>query len=125
VCLILLCLPLGAAEPPPVKMAPVQVMQTVLDLDLKIRWAQDSGEQWITQWVDQIHLGKVRPNSIAARAGLARGMELVAIQGQPLHGLKQEELAQVLQQAVEKEVILTVRRTPKSKEELIHLLAPN
>ena len=68
--------------------------------------------------------GRVKSPSIAKRAGLVTGMEILAIQGQIVHGLSRPELAQVLQQEVAKEVVLLVRRSTKAKQEEIHVPVP-
>ena len=116
--LILPAVALGAAELPVVKMAPVQVAEAMLDIKVVIRWQQGN---YAAQWVDSIRVGDVKSPSIAKRAGLVPGMEIIAIQGQFVHGLSRPELTQMLQQEVAKEVVLLVRRSDRAKQEEIRV----
>jgi hypothetical protein len=111
--LLVLCrLPLGAE--PPVRMAPYRVSEAMLDIKVGIMMAQNFSGQWVkSMWIRS-----VKPHSASERAGLVRGMEVVAIQGQSVRGLSQPELAQVLQQFVgdRGEVVLLVQRSPGDPE---------
>lgn len=63
-----------------------------------------------------LRVEKVRPDSPAARAGIAPGMEIVAIQGVKVRGLAEDELDRVMQQPVQKEIVLVVREPPRRGE---------
>ena len=93
------------AEDAPVKMAPFAVSTGLMNIEVKIGFRSD----YSGQWVDNIKIRRVKSPSNAQRAGLTKGMEVLAIQGQPVHGLTQPELSRVLRQEVEKEVVLVVR----------------
>jgi predicted metalloprotease with PDZ domain len=114
----LACLRLGAE--PPVKMAAYHVSEAMLSIQVTTRWAQSS-QSYVGQWVDSMRVGGVQPHSIAEKAGLRRGMEILAIQGQLVHGLTQDDLNHVLLQEVTREVVLQVRSSAHAAPVEIHL----
>jgi predicted metalloprotease with PDZ domain len=57
-----------------------------------------------------LRVESVREKSAAARAGLEKGMEIVAIQGVTLNGLTEEEYQQVMRTPVYDVFVLRVRR---------------
>ena len=102
---------------PPVKMAPYTVSEAMMKIPLVFGWQQN----YAGQRLQSMRVGKIKPHSAAANAGLARGMEILAIQGQYVRGLTQSELAQILQIDVGHELVLTVERRPKEDPAEIHI----
>jgi len=96
---------------PPVKMEAYNVAEAMLSIQVTTRWAQSS-QNYVGTWVDTMRVSEVKAHSRAERAGLKRGMEIVAIEGQVVHGLGREELNRVLLQEVPGVLHLQVRSSP-------------
>ncbi len=76
-----------------------------MNLELRFRYAYSSAGQWI----DSIKVANVKSGSLAKRGGLAKGTEILAIQGHFVHGLSKEELGRLLIQDEVKTIVLLVR----------------
>lgn len=88
-------------------------------LNVKVRIVYRS--TFLGAFVSKMYAGDVKTPSIAQRAGLRGGMEIVAIQGQPVAGLSQIQIEQILSQPVQDEVVLLVRPSPKKDPEEIRV----
>ncbi|MCX6955539.1 MAG: PDZ domain-containing protein [Verrucomicrobia bacterium] len=71
--------------------------------------------------ISVLRVESVRENSAAARAGLAKGMEIVAIQGVALAGLTEEEYQRVMITPVVDVFVLRVRREGRVRTEEIRV----
>jgi len=100
-----------------VKMAPYTVSEAMLAIPVVFGWQQD----YVGQRLKSMRVGKIKPHSTAAAAGLARGLEILAIQGQYVRGLTPPELAQILSLDVGHDLVLTVQHSPKEDPVELHV----
>jgi membrane-associated protease RseP (regulator of RpoE activity) len=107
----------GAESAPSVILRPYNVVESVLNVKFRILYRST----FVGAFVANMFLGEVKTPSIAQRAGLKSGMEIVAIQGRPVTGLNQIEVEQILSQPVEDSVVLLVRRSPRTQPEQVRL----
>jgi len=90
-----------------------------LNIKLVIRYARKP----TGNVVEAVYIRSVKSGSIAEKAGLRKGMELVTIQGQVLAGLNPFQFDAMCDQAVEDDLVLSVHASPKAplREIRIHL----
>jgi predicted esterase len=74
-----------------------------------------------TQSLSFLSVETVRPNSLAAAAGLEERMEVTAIQGVHIRGLTEEDLNKIMAQPVKTEIVITARKTRSSTEKEIRI----
>ena len=97
-----------AAEtgPSPTQLEPVRVASIWANAVVRVVYQRaDDGPR-----ISVLRVESVREKSAAARAGLEKGMEIVAIQGVTLNGLTEEEYQQVMRTPVYDVFVLRVRR---------------
>lgn len=109
------------AQSPPHVMAPLNVVSSVLNIPVQTVFAQ---EGFTEPRVSAMFVGKVKPGSIAQRAGLRTGMEILSIQGTKVQGLTRGELGDVLTQEVADYVTLEIRRSWFRRPLQIRIPAP-
>jgi C-terminal processing protease CtpA/Prc len=116
---LLLCcsmsLAVAAAEKdePPVQLEPVRVAAIWSNAVVRIEYLPDS-EDWR---IAKLLVESVREKSAAARAGLEKGMEIVAIQGIALSGITEQAYQRVMRMPVDDVLVLSVRRAGRVKSE--------
>jgi S1-C subfamily serine protease len=99
-------------EEKPVVLPPYRVDAPLASVTMQVKYfARGSDEPRI----DAVLIDGVKSDSRAARAGLAIGMEILAIQDDKLAGLTQEEFAKVMSRPLRDPFRLTVRRTRNSR----------
>lgn len=113
--------PAGQVGDPPVALEPMSVMESVLNVHLEIEYGQ---VPYQPAWVERMYVGRVKPGSIADRAGLRTGMEIIAIQGKKVARLSEGAVQALLVQGVADHVELTVRRGWFHRPEQIRLPVP-
>ncbi len=121
-CLLLFCsLPLPAfprdKDDPPLRLQPARVAAIWSNAVVRIVYLPDSDDWRISKLVVE----SVREKSAAARAGLEKGMEIVAIQGTALSGLTENEYQRVMQTPVSDVLVLGVRRSGRVKAEELRI----
>ncbi len=100
--------PLGSRgdEPQaPVMLPAFNVVESVLSVNVRTEFRQT----FFGAFVTRMFVGEVKTPSVAQRAGLKKGMEIVAIQGKPVAGLSESDLSRLLVQPGLEEVVLLVR----------------
>lgn len=103
----------AATEPPPVQLEPVRVAAIWANAVVRVVYQRsDDGPR-----ISVLRVESVREKSAAARAGLEKGMEIVAIQGVTLNGLTEEEYQQVMRTPVYEGFVLRVRRAGRVRTE--------
>ena len=65
-----------------------------------------------------LRVENVRADSVAARAGVTEGLEVVAIQGKRVRGLTESEVDDLMKLPVIDELVLTVRNDAKTERPL-------
>jgi C-terminal processing protease CtpA/Prc len=109
---------LGAAEPAaPVQMEPVRVAAIWANAEVRIVYQRSTEDPRISY----LRVEAVREKSAAARAGLEKGMEIVAIQGVALSGLTDEDYHRVMRAPVMDALVLRVRRAGRVKVEELRI----
>jgi len=108
---------LDLQNPPPgsiMEMPVMRVSAALASVELRVfsQPNMDSAERPLSF----LRVENVRPDTAAARAGIARGMEIVAIQDIRIRGLSEDELGAVMQQPVQNEIVLIVREPPRRGE---------
>jgi membrane-associated protease RseP (regulator of RpoE activity) len=112
---------LGADSAPPVVLPRFNVIESVLNVSVLTEYAKMSiGPAYATRMT----VDKVKTPSIAQRAGLKSGMEIIAIHGQRVAGLSQAAVEQLLDQPVRDSVVLLVRKSWWKHPEEIRLPVP-
>lgn len=96
----------AAEAGPPVKLEPVRVASIWANAVVRVVYQRSDDDPRISV----LRVESVREKSAAARAGLEKGMEIVAIQGVTLNGLTEEEYQQVMRAPVYDVFVLRVRR---------------
>jgi len=74
--------------------------------------------------VDAVYVRSVKAGSIAEKAGLKKGMEIITIQDQAVAGLNSFEFDSICDQAVDDALVLTVKRSAKAAVEEIRIKVP-
>jgi hypothetical protein len=123
-----LCLPLALAAPlaaqepsaaaePPVQLPAFTTKFSQLKIPMVTRYDRTPNGAVLSG----MFLGPIKAGSLAAKSGLKKGMEVVAIQYQLVAGLNQFEVARLFDQVVEDTLVLAVRKAPKAPAEEIRI----
>ena len=92
---------------PPVVLPPFNVIESVLRVKIRIEYRQS----YVGAFVVRMTVRTVKAGSVAEKAGLRKGTEIVAIQGHPVAGLSPEAVEQLMIQPVEDSLVLLVRQS--------------
>lgn len=106
----------------PFELPPMRVSLALASIEVRLfslPAAEDSDQR-----LSFLRVERVRPNTSAALAGIAAGMEITAIQGTRIHGLTEEELGGVMAGSVQDEIVLRVRDSAQAEEKDIHIRLP-
>jgi membrane-associated protease RseP (regulator of RpoE activity) len=103
----------GAEHGPPVTLEPVRVAAIWSNAVVRVIYQRSSDGPRISM----LRVESVREKSAAARAGLEKGMEIVAIQGVALNGLTEEDYHHVMRTPVFDAFVLRVRREGRARTE--------
>jgi S1-C subfamily serine protease len=106
-----------AENEPPVTLEPVRVGAIWSNAVVRVIYLRSSDGPRISV----LRVESVREKSAAARAGLEKGMEIVAIQGVALNGLTEEEYQHVMRTPVFDVFVLRVRREGRVKTEELRI----
>ena len=109
--------PPSAEKEPPVTMEPMRVSAIWANAEVRIIYQRDSDGPRISV----LRVEWVREKSAAARAGLEKGMEIVAIQGVALNGLAEEDYQRVMRTPVFDSFVLRVRRAGRVRTEELRI----
>ena len=107
----------GGDSASPVLLPPFNVIESVL----KVKVVTEYQKTHLGAFVTRMIVDEVKTPSLAQRAGLKKGMEIVAIQGHFVAGLSQAEVDQLLVQSARDSVVLLVRRSWLKQPEEIRL----
>jgi len=107
----------AAEKDGPVRMAPMRVHAIWSSAVVRLVMLQSNDGPRISM----LKVESVRDNSAASRAGLAKGMEIVAIQGVALTGLTEEEYQRVMITPVTDVFLLRVRREGRVRTEELRI----
>jgi C-terminal processing protease CtpA/Prc len=88
-----------------------------LNIKITIRYQRKPAGQVVAA----VFIRSVKNGSIAEKAGLKKGMEVVAIQYQPVAGLNPFEFDAMCDQAVDDALVLSVKRAPQAAAEEIRI----
>lgn len=92
---------------PPVQMEKFVVAATLASLVVRTNFEVRNNED---ARLVQVIIEEVRANSRAARAGVERGMHILAIDGTPIRGLTERDFNDVMNREITGTLTLTVRR---------------
>lgn len=106
-----------AESEPPVTLEPVRVAAIWSNAVVRVIYLRSSDGPRISM----LRVESVREKSAAARAGLEKGMEIVAIQGVALNGLTEEEYQHVMRTPVFDVFVLRVRREGRVRTEELRI----
>lgn len=109
--------PPATEKEPPVKMEPMRVAAIWANAEVRIIYQRSSDGPRISM----LRVESVRPKSAAARAGLEKGMEIVALQGVALDGLTEEEFQHAMRTPVIDVLVLRVRRAGRVRTEELRI----
>lgn len=101
----------------PVQLEPVRVAAIWASAEVRMVYQRSNDDPRISF----LRVESVREKSAAARAGLEKGMEIVAIQGVALHGLSEEDYQRVMRTPVAETLTLRVRRAGRVRAEELRI----
>jgi C-terminal processing protease CtpA/Prc len=107
----------SAEGDPALKLEPVRVAAIWSNAQVRVIYQRSNDEPRISL----LRVESVREKSAAARAGLEKGMEIVAIQGVTLNGLTEDDYQQVMRTPVYAVFVLRVRREGRVKTEELRI----
>lgn len=107
----------SAESEPPVTLEPVRVAAIWSNAVVRVIYQRSSDGPRISV----LRVESAREKSAAARAGLEKGMEIVAIQGVALNGLTEEEYQHVMRTPVYDVFVLRVRREGRVRTEELRI----
>lgn len=99
-----------------VQMAAMKVSAVLASVELRMFYLPNAGGE--VSGLSFLRVENVRPNSGAAQAGVAVGMEIVAIQGKRIRGLSEAELNDLMKLPVTDQLVLGVREPPAAEREI-------
>jgi len=109
------------SAPSTVVLPPFVANLSQLNIKLTIRYVRKppAGEV-----VEAVYVRSVKAGSIAEKAGLKKGMEIITIQDQAVAGLNSFQFDSICDQAVDDALVLTVKRSAKAAAEEIRIKIP-
>lgn len=106
----------AAAADPTVLLPAVRVSAALASVELRLFYLPNAGGA--TMPLSFLRVETVRPNSMAASAGLEQGMEITLIQGIRIRGLTEVELNDVMAKPVKNEIVLAARVPGGAEKEI-------
>ncbi|HEX2854731.1 MAG TPA: hypothetical protein VHO24_15980 [Opitutaceae bacterium] len=104
----------AAAAEPTLLLPAVRVSAALASVELRLFYLPNAGGA--TMPLSFLRVETVRPNSLAAGAGLEEGMEITSIQGIRMRGLTEVELNDIMAKPVKDEIVLIARTRGTEKE---------
>ena len=107
------------ASVPALVLPTMRISASLANVELRLYYLPSTGGG--TPRLAFLGVETVRPNTLAAQAGIKEGMEVTAIQGVRIRGLTDSELAKMMRLPVTGEIIITVRESQNADERELHL----
>jgi hypothetical protein len=99
-----------------VMLPPMRVAAALANVELRPFYLPNVAEG--SQSLSFLRVEKVRPTSLAATAGVREGMEVTAIHGLQIRGLREEDLNELMTRTVKDEIVLKAREPHGSEKEI-------
>jgi membrane-associated protease RseP (regulator of RpoE activity) len=106
-----------------VQLPAMRVSAGLANIELRLFYLPNAGFD-TTKPLSFLRVETVRRNSLAARAGVVEGMEIVAIQGSRIRGMTDADLNELMMRPAKNEIVFVAREYSNGPEREIHLPLP-